>query len=139
MSPRLRIALLTCAASLALPAAALASHSVGTSSQISWVRTATTRFVTAELKRDPAEACAVLTAKQRATVDRRTCEQRWGSKIKTMLHEPGERALLQADRHAIATAAVIVHGNVASIELPTPLLNGSNELLWTENCWMVKG
>jgi hypothetical protein len=56
-----------------------------------------------------------------------------------MLREPGERARLQADRHAIATAAVIVHGNLATIELPAPLLNGSNELVWTENCWMVKG
>ena len=58
--PRSKIALFACATSLALPAAASAAHSVGTSSQISWVRTATTRFVTAELKRDPSEACAVL-------------------------------------------------------------------------------
>ena len=139
MSLRSTIALFACATSLALPAAASAAHSVGTSSQISWVRTATTRFVTAELKRDPSEACAVLTAQKRATVHHRTCEQRWGSKIATMLHEPGERARLQADRHAIATATVIVRGNLATIELPTPLLNGSNELVWTENCWMVKG
>jgi hypothetical protein len=139
MSPRSTIALLACAVSLALPAAASASHSVGTSSQIAWVRTASTRFVTAELKRDPAEACAVLTAQKRATVDNRTCEQRWNAKIATMLREPGVRARLQADRRAIASATVIVHSNVASIELPTPLLNGSNELLWTENCWMVKG
>ena len=139
MSPRSKITLLACAVSLALPVAASASHSVGTSSQIAWVRTASTRFVTAELKRDPSEACAVLTVQQRGTIDHRTCEQRWQAKIAKMLHEPGERARLQAERHSIATATVLVHGNIATIELPAPLLNGSNELVWTENCWMVKG
>jgi hypothetical protein len=139
MSPRSKITLLACAVSLALPVAASASHSVGTSSQIAWVRTATTRFVTAELKRDPSEACAVLTVQQRGTIHNRTCQQRWNAKIATMLHEPGERSLLEADKHAISKATVVVHGNIASIELPTPLLNGSNELVWTENCWMVKG
>ncbi len=139
MSLRSAIAVIACAASLTLPAAATASHSVGTSGQIAWVRTASTRFVTAELKRDPSEACAVLTAKERATIHNRTCEQRWNAKIATMLHEAGERARLRADRNAIASAMVIVHGNLATIELPTPLLNGSNELVWTENCWMVKG
>ncbi len=34
---------------------------------------------------------------------------------------------------------MIVHGNVASIELPTPLMSGPNRFLWSENCWMLKG
>jgi hypothetical protein len=32
---------------------------------------------------------------------------------------------------------LVVHGNVASIELSAPLLRGANRFVWTENCWML--
>ena len=58
---------------IAGPSAAwAAAHSVGSPSQIAWVRRAATNFVTAELHGDGAGACAVLTAPQRATVHNRT-------------------------------------------------------------------
>jgi hypothetical protein len=31
-----------------------------------------------------------------------------------------------------------VHGDLASIELPAPLMGGPNRFVWTENCWMLK-
>jgi hypothetical protein len=34
---------------------------------------------------------------------------------------------------------VVVHGGVASIELPTPLMGGANRFVWSENCWMLDG
>jgi hypothetical protein len=48
------------------------------------------------------------------------------------------RARLRSQRHAIPTAAVVVHGDVAWIELATPLMGGPNRFLWTENCWMLE-
>ncbi len=132
-------AVLACAIAGTLPAVASAASSVGTQEQISWVRRAATRFVTAELTDNGGEACAVLTAQQRVTRHNRTCEERWKAKSAKMLRQAGTRRRLRAERHAIATAAVIVHGNDATIELPEPLLNGSNHLLWTENCWMLTG
>ena len=44
-----------------------------------------------------------------------------------------------AEQRAIANARVVVHGDRASIELPTPLLAGPNHFLWIENCWMLEG
>jgi hypothetical protein len=32
---------------------------------------------------------------------------------------------------------VTVHGDRASIALPTPLLGAGSRFLWTENCWML--
>ena len=37
------------------------------------------------------------------------------------------------------TAQDLVHGNVASLGVKTPLLNGPNDFLWTEMCWMLEG
>jgi len=144
MSPRSAVAVLASAAALAAPGAllapagALGAYSVGTSEQIAWVRSAATRFVTAELAGNGAEACGVLNAPLRGTEHGRTCTQRWNAKLAKLLHEPGGRSRLRAQKHAIPTAAVIVHGNVASIDLPTALMGSSNRFLWTENCWMLE-
>jgi hypothetical protein len=56
-----------------------------------------------------------------------------------MLREGGVRARLRSELHAVAAARVVVRGNVASIELPAPLLHGPNRFVWTENCWMLEG
>jgi hypothetical protein len=101
------------------------------------VRSAATRFVTAELTGDSATACAILNAPLRATEHGRTCTQRWNARIVRLLREPDGRARLRAQKHAIATAAVVVHGNVASIDLPAPLMGGANRFVWSENCWML--
>ena len=133
------IAALACAASLVLPASALAAHSVGTREQIAWVRRAATNFVTAELGGNGAGACAILNAPLRTTRHHRTCAQRWNTKLARLLREPGGRARLGAQARAIPSAVVIVHGYVASIDLPAPLMSGPNRFLWTENCWMLTG
>ena len=137
------IAMLSCAALLALPAsasAASAPHSTGGAQQIAAVRGAAGNFVAAELAGNGAGACAHLTAAQRATEHGRTCAQRWDAKLTKLLREPGERAGLRKDAHAIGTAAVLVRGNIASIDLPTPFLGGDeSRLVWTESCWMVMG
>jgi hypothetical protein len=139
MSVRSITAAVVCAGAMALPAAAQAAHSTGTPEQISWVRRAATRFVTAELTVNGGEGCAVQTAARRGTVDGRTCEQRFDARVRKLLRGAGMRSRLRAERRAIATAAVIVKGNDATIELPEPLLDGSNHLLWTESCWMLTG
>jgi hypothetical protein len=139
MSAR-RIAIaVACTASLLAPAGAQAAYSVGTHEQIVWVRRAATRFVTAELTRNGAEACAVLNAPMRAVQHGTSCERRWNGKLAAMLRKHGERARLRAQLHQIDSAAVVVHGNVATLELPSPLIAGANHFLWTENCWMLEG
>jgi hypothetical protein len=45
---------------------------------------------------------------------------------------------VRRQQRAASSARVIVHGNLASIDLPAPLLNGPNEFRWTENCWMLE-
>jgi hypothetical protein len=130
---------LACAAMLIGPASAFAGQSSGTPEQISWVRRAATNFVTAELAGNGASACAILNAPLRATSRHRTCAQRWDSRLSKLLHEPGARRQLRGERHAIATATVAVHGDVASIDLPAPLMSGSNRFVWSENCWMLEG
>jgi hypothetical protein len=143
MSPRQAIGTWTCA--LALLTAAVASagayseHSVGSPEQVAWVRRAAGNFVAAELSGNGAGACTVLNAPMRATEHHRTCEQRWNARLEKLLHERGARSRLRAEQRAIAAARVVVHGDVASIELPTPLLGGANRFLWTENCWMLMG
>ncbi len=139
MSLRSAIAVLVCAAALVAPASVLGAHSVGTSEQIAWVRRAATNFVTAELSGNGTGACAILNAPLRATRHRRTCAERWNAKLERLLHEPGGRAHLRNEQRAIPSAAVVIHGNVATIDLPGPLMSQSNRLLWTENCWMVEG
>jgi hypothetical protein len=139
MSVRHLVASLACAASLAAPAGASAAYSVGSREQVSWVRRAAANFVVAELAANGAGACAILNAPLRARKHHRTCAERWDAKLQGLLREPGARARLRAQKRAIASAAVIVHGNVASIELPAPLMGGPNRFVWTENCWMLRG
>jgi len=133
------IAVLVCAAALVLPASALGTHSVGTREQIAWVRRAANNFVTAELAGNGANACGILNAPLRATQHGRTCEQRWDAKLASLLREPGAHKRLRAQQRAIPSAVVIVRGDVATLELATPLMGGPNRFLWTENCWMLMG
>jgi hypothetical protein len=96
--------------------------------------------VVAELAGNGAGACSHLTAAQRATEHGRTCAQRWDAKLTKLLREPGGRAGLRKDAHAIGSAAVLVRGDIASIDLPTPLMGGNEtRLRWVENCWMLMG
>jgi hypothetical protein len=128
------------AAAVMAPAGASAAHSVGTPGQIAWVRSAATRFVTAELAGDGASACGILNAPLRATEHGRTCTQRWDARLAKLLDETGARAELHTQKHAISTAVVDVHGNWATIALPAPLMSdASNRFRWTENCWMLAG
>jgi hypothetical protein len=113
-------------------------RSIGTPEQVAWVRHAADRFVSAELAANASEACAVLNAPLRATIHGRSCEQRWNEWLARLLHEPGMRARLRAERRAVASARVVVAGDVASIELPDALLGGPNRFRWTENCWMLE-
>jgi hypothetical protein len=138
MSVRHRITLLVCAAGLVLPASAGAAYSVGSPEQVSWVRRAATNFVVAELGGNGAGACAILNAPLRATLHHRSCAERWDAKLAALLREPGGRGRLRAQKRAIPSAAVVVRGYVATIELPTPLMGPHNRFLWSENCWMLK-
>ena len=133
------IAAVACAELPAAPATALGANSVGAGAQIAGVRRAANNIVVAELGGNGAGVCAILRAPLRATEHRRTCAQRWGSKLAELLREPGGRARLQAQRHAIPSAVVTIHRGAASIELPTPMLNGLSRFLWTEDCWMLAG
>ncbi|MFI4993580.1 MAG: hypothetical protein ACHQCH_08205 [Solirubrobacterales bacterium] len=139
MSLRRTLAVLVCASALVLPVSAFGAHSVGSREQIAWVRRAASNFVTAELSGNGASACGILNAPLRATRHNRTCAQRWNAKLSKLLREPQGRARLRAQRRAIGSAVVIVHGYVASLDLPTPLMSGPNHFLWTENCWMLEG
>jgi hypothetical protein len=143
MSPRQAIGMLICALAL-LPAAvatagAYSEHSVGSPEQIAWVRRAAGNFVAAELSGNGAGACTVLNAPLRVTEHHHTCEQRWNTRLRKLLRERGARSRLRAEQRAIAAARVVVHGDIASIELPAPLLSEPNRFLWTENCWMLMG
>ncbi len=133
------ITTLTIAAVLLPAAGAQAARSVGTPEQISWVRSAATRFVTAELSSNGEGACAILNAPLRATVRGRTCAQRWDERLAALLRRPGARAELRRQQHAIGSAAVVVHGNHATLALAQPLYAGPNHFLWTEMCWMLEG
>ncbi|HEX3519673.1 MAG TPA: hypothetical protein VHT29_11645 [Solirubrobacteraceae bacterium] len=140
MRLRRPIALILSAAALVAPASAFATHSVGTSAQIAWVRRAATNFVTAELSRNGTGACGILNAPLRATLHRRTCAQRLDARATALLHSSAGRAQLHAQLREIPAAVVIVHGNTAALTLPTPLMgNAANRFLWTENCWMLEG
>ncbi len=145
MSIRSTLTTLACAVSLTAPAAlmptsASAAHSVGTPGQIAWVRSAASRFVTAELAGDGASACGILNAPLRATEHGRSCRQRWDARLAKLLHEAGARARLRSQMHAISSAVVVVRGNWATIALSAPLMgNPSNRFYWTENCWMLAG
>jgi hypothetical protein len=137
MGARSMLAALVGAATLAVPAGALAAHSVGTAEQIAWVRRAATRFVTAELTDNGAEACAVLNAPLRATQHGRTCEARWKARLAKLT--AAERVRLRAQRREIPRATVVVRGEYATVHLRGPLMSGPNRFYWTENCWMLMG
>jgi hypothetical protein len=140
MNIRLPIALVLAAAALLVAAAVSSAQSVGTPGQIAWVRSASTRFVTAELQGSGSGACTILNSPMRVTLRHRTCEQRWNAKLAKMLRVRGMRRQLRAELSSIADAQVVVQGNWATISLPRPLIAGApNRLLWTENCWMVTG
>lgn len=139
MGPRSILAVLASAATLLAPAGAQAADSVGTHEQIAWVRRAASNFVTAELAGNGAGACAILNAPLRATEHHRACAQRWDARLARMLHEPGGRSGLRTELHAIGAATVHVRGAVATIALPSALLDGPNRFVWTESCWMLEG
>jgi hypothetical protein len=139
MTLRRIIAVLACAATLSPPASTFAASSVGSPEQVAWVRRAASNFVAAELSGNGAGACAILNAPLRATRHHRTCVQRWNTKLSKLLREPRSRARLHTLQRAIPSAIVIVHGYVAAISLPTPLMYGPNRFLWSENCWMLEG
>jgi hypothetical protein len=138
MSRRRAIATLTCLAALLAPASASAYGSNGTHEQIAWVRRAATNFVSAELRGDGAGACAILNAPLRATERHRTCAERWDARLSGLRRDRAAMAAMRADRRAISSAAVAVHGDLATIDLPTPLMNGGSRFVWTENCWMLR-
>jgi hypothetical protein len=138
MSLRRAIAVLTGTVILLLPAGALASGSVGSYEQVAWVRRAASNFVGDELRGDGAGACSILNAPLRATRNHVTCRQRLNARLATLLRRRGAREALRAEARAIRSARVVVHGDSASIDLPSPLLDGPNRFLWTENCWMLE-
>jgi hypothetical protein len=119
--------------------AAYSERSVGSPQQLAWVRSAAQRFVAAELAASGAQACAVLIAPLRATVGGRSCQERWSAQLARRLRVRGERARLRSEQRAIGSARVVVRGELASIELPTPLLRGQSRFRFTENCWMLEG
>jgi hypothetical protein len=133
------IVVFACALALAGPASASGAYSSGSPEQVAWVRSAASRFVSAELSGSGASACAVLAAPLRATRRHRTCAERWDAKLSGMLRKPGGRARLRREQRAIPSARVVVHGNIARIELPLELLGSQNRFRWTENCWMLEG
>jgi hypothetical protein len=146
-SRRLPVALLACicttlpAALTLTPGAALAqaARSVGSPEQIAWVRRAAGNFIGDELAGNGAGACGILNAPLRYTRHHQTCAQRWDARLATMLRSRSDRAQLRALRHAAPSARVVVHGDHASIELPSSLIGGGNDFYWTENCWMLAG
>ena len=133
---RVKARLLACAcalAVLALPAAALAA-SGGTPAGL---RAAVTRLVDAELARDGATACGILYAPLTATVDGRSCAQRWDTRIARLLARHGGAGALRADLRAIPAAGVSISGLYATIALPHALFDGQSRFYWTANCWML--
>jgi hypothetical protein len=125
--------LLTLAALTPLPAGA------ATPSQISWVRSAASRFLAAELAHNGAGVCAILDAPMRKSYRDRSCEQRWDATLTRLLRSKAARTELHSDSRAVATAAVVVEGKHATIALPHPLLGGTSRFLWSESCWMLQG
>jgi hypothetical protein len=140
LSRRLGCATLACGALLACAAApslAYRERSVGSREQIAWVRRAAGNFLAAESSGNGAAACSVLIAPLRATQNRHSCQERWNVRLRALRGDRAARSRLRTDQHAVASAAVRVHGNSATIELPAPLLGASNRFVWTENCWML--
>jgi hypothetical protein len=132
------ICVFACLVPLVVTTSASAAYSHGTPEQIAWVRSAATRFVSAELAGDGAGACAVLEGRLRFTRGGRTCAQRWDAKLHALLRVPSARGGLHALKRAIPSAAVAVPGKLAWIHLRAALMNGPNRFRWTENCWMLQ-
>jgi len=131
---RTRLLALVCAgAALALPAAASAAMG-GTPAGL---RAAVTRLVDAEIAGDGSTACGILYAPLTATVDGRTCAQRWDARIAHILHRTGGAAGLRADLRSIPSAPIAMSGLYATIALPHPLLDGQSRFYFTANCWML--
>ena len=122
------------ALALALPVVASAQESGLTAATL---RTAAARLIAAELAGDGAGACGVLYAPLAATVDGRTCAQRWDSRSRLLLASPRLARGLRADQRAVATAAVTIDGEHGRIALPLALLDGDSRFYWTANCWML--
>jgi hypothetical protein len=131
--------MLGCTAAFAPLAQGAAGQSVGTPEQIAWVRSAASRFVTAELAGNGESACAVLNRPLRAVLHGTTCAQRWDARLAALLRKPGEHAALKRQWRNIQHAAVVVHGDQAQLMLQTRLIHGPNLFKWTENCWMLEG
>ena len=127
------VAVLITALVLALPIAASATWGVTRAT----LRAAATRLVDAEIAGDGATACGILYAPLTATVDGRTCAQRWDARLARILAAPGGAAGLRADLNAIPTAPIAIQGMYATIALPHPLLNRRSHFYWTANCWML--
>ena len=118
---------------LVIPAVAAAD----TGGTVAGLRVAATRLLDAELARDGATACGILNAPLTATVNGRSCAQRWDARFAHVLGKRGGKAHVLADLRAVASAAVAMNGNYASIALPQPLLAGHSQFYWTNNCWML--
>ncbi len=142
---RMRVAQIACAGVLALAGLGMSAAVAGAAwsnraNEISTLRSAATRFATAELNGDGATACAVLNAPLSDTVGHRTCAERWDASLHALLRTPGMRHKLQADLAAIPTADVaLTDGDyTGTIALPTPLLGSQSRFAWTNNCWMLE-
>ena len=119
---------------LALPAVAGAQDSGATAATL---RAAAARLIAAELAGNGAGACGVLYAPLTATLDGRTCTQRWDARSHALLASRQLARGLRADQRAVATAAVTINGEHGQISLPQPLLSGHSRFYWTANCWML--
>jgi hypothetical protein len=114
-----------------------ASASADAVGSTAMLRAAATTVIAAELARDGATACSKLYAPLAATVDGRTCAQRWDARSARLLSKPDGAARLRADLRAVATAAVTYDGLYATIALPHALLGGKSRFYWTAECWML--
>lgn len=128
---------------LAIAAAAAVLAPVTASAQSQWagtapeLRAAVTRLLNAELAGDGGTACAILYAPLTGVVGGRDCTARWDARLSRLLHAPGGRASIRANLRAVATAAIAMNGDWATIALPHPLLDGGSRFYWTANCWML--
>jgi hypothetical protein len=129
------LAALISAGALLAPATALGESGLTAST----LRSAAARLLTAELARDGAGVCGILNAPLTATIDGRTCAQRWDARLDRVLSRRGGRATLRADLRAVPHAAVAISGEWGTIALPHPLLDGGSRFYWTANCWMLSG
>jgi hypothetical protein len=122
------------ALALAVPAAASAQTDGDAAATL---RAAAGRLISAELSANGAGVCGVLNAPLTATVDGRTCAQRWDARSRAVLASPARARGLRADLRALVSAPVTIDGEHGQITLPRPLLGGHSRFYWTANCWML--